>query len=222
MADDIYLHCQLPADSTSTQVFHLSPGVHSDPLRGSLRVVHLDEQPSIPYDCLSYTWDDPEPMAAAHMAATPVKMRRNLDNALRHIRSEFETRIIWVDALCINQQDLAEKAEEVALMSRVYRTYSAVYIWLGIPGARLTGDPFALFKRFAGGGHLHELPGFTWDSVAAQWTWENNDRSNDILNDALEVVRSAWWTRAWTVQECILPRATRVMLGHWTSTLDFL
>jgi hypothetical protein len=55
----------------------------------------------------------------------------NLESALRSIRHELESRLIWVDALCINQHDVLERASQVELMSEIYELASCVVIWLG-------------------------------------------------------------------------------------------
>lgn len=55
----------------------------------------------------------------------------NLGNALRYLRQGEKKVIIWVDSLCINQQDVNEKTHQVGMMGEIYRRCSMVYIWLG-------------------------------------------------------------------------------------------
>ena len=55
----------------------------------------------------------------------------NLESALRHLRHESEELVIWVDALCINQKDLAEKNSQVQKMASVFRQAKMVICWLG-------------------------------------------------------------------------------------------
>lgn len=38
---------------------------------------------------------------------------------------------LWIDAICINQHDLAEKARQIPLMTRIYSTAARVLVWLG-------------------------------------------------------------------------------------------
>ncbi|KAF4625929.1 hypothetical protein G7Y89_g12234 [Cudoniella acicularis] len=56
---------------------------------------------------------------------------RNLDNALRVLRNHDTPRCLWIDALCINQKDDAEKSVQVALMGSIYSKALRVVIWLG-------------------------------------------------------------------------------------------
>ncbi len=90
------------------------------------------------YEALSYVWGsrgiDPWYDDLSHMAyiggrATYVKA--NLGRALRALRLSNAERVMWVDAICINQNDLAERAHQVTLMSAIYQKASRVVVWLG-------------------------------------------------------------------------------------------
>jgi hypothetical protein len=61
----------------------------------------------------------------------PVTIGGELYRALRHLRDEKSPLRIWVDALCINQQDLSERNEHVKIMGQIYTNTSQVRIWLG-------------------------------------------------------------------------------------------
>jgi hypothetical protein len=56
---------------------------------------------------------------------------RNLDAALRQLRHSLEARIMWIDAVCINQEDPKERSEQVNKMKSIYQKASRVAIWLG-------------------------------------------------------------------------------------------
>jgi hypothetical protein len=51
-----------------------------------------------------------------------------LGEALRYLRKEDEARILWVDAVCINQQDLGERSAQVNKMGGIYRNAAQVYV----------------------------------------------------------------------------------------------
>lgn len=62
----------------------------------------------------------------------PVKLRENVYKVLRRIRNDsWAPRQVWLDAICINQFDHAEKAHQVALMAKVYRSTKESLLWLG-------------------------------------------------------------------------------------------
>lgn len=55
----------------------------------------------------------------------------NLHLALHQLRNETSSRVIWADAVCINQSDVEERSEQVALMGEIFRRAYQVVVWLG-------------------------------------------------------------------------------------------
>ena len=55
----------------------------------------------------------------------------NLFSALRQLRRREEQRVLWVDALCINQNDMTEKATQILLMGNIYSDIESTIAWLG-------------------------------------------------------------------------------------------
>ena len=219
----MYAECTLPLDTLAIRVLDLLPGNETDHLRGSLRVLQLSNSPSSPYECVSYVWGDPHVRDTAIINERPVSIRRNLYNSLCQIRSPTRPIAIWADALCINQADLDEKSRQVALMVEIYRQCAKVHIWLGKPELAMSGrNPFRFLHHWISGRHFYELPGFYYDNASGLWFWNQNEECDMMLNDFLQIVRSEWWTRAWTVQESLLPRESIVMFGTWTITWDFM
>jgi hypothetical protein len=89
----------------------------------------LDDKPD--YVALSYTWGDPRDTEKITVDQSLVSVTRNLHSALKHLRYERTVRILWVDAICINQSDNEEKSWQVKLMSEIYQRATFVSIWLG-------------------------------------------------------------------------------------------
>jgi hypothetical protein len=116
-----------------------------------LETVHLDTIRVRGFVALSYTWSDPyggfqeddtptyttdrdcEIVCNGH----PVNVTRNLLDFLRTAKAYgsflHETRPIWIDAVCINQEDLDERASQVRIMTWIYSCAQEVFIWLGKP-----------------------------------------------------------------------------------------
>jgi hypothetical protein len=95
---------------------------------------HQDK--GVPYKALSYTWGGlqhtpggkcPQVLVDGHA----IDVMENLYSALRHIRSPDTDVMLWVDAICINQQDPREKGHQVKQMRDVYKNAEEVLIWLG-------------------------------------------------------------------------------------------
>ncbi|KAL9039854.1 MAG: hypothetical protein Q9214_004707 [Letrouitia sp. 1 TL-2023] len=72
------------------------------------------------YEALSYTWGDPADKRLIIVDDDSVPITRNLDIALRYVRNPSKPRILWIDALCIDQSNLEEKAQQVGMMKDIY------------------------------------------------------------------------------------------------------
>ena len=180
-----------------------------------MRLLELNTKPTPQYECVSHIWGDRESTKSAIINEIHFTITKNPYDVLRYIRSKTKTIIIWADVICINQSDTYEKSRQAAFMAEIYRRCSKVHIWLG-----LTGNPFEFLWHFGKGRNFYEFPGFDRDNSTGRWTWEENKACSNILDDFLQVVKSPWWTRAWTVQECLLPKDSVIMFGTWAMSWD--
>lgn len=132
------------------RILSLAPSANlSDPIHVELSVVKLADDPI--FNALSYVWGtSTEQVREEFLAITfchtlanamnklsitcngeQFDVTENLDSALRHLRSEDNERIFWIDAICINQKDKSERGYQVGLMKDIYRMANTVVIWLG-------------------------------------------------------------------------------------------
>lgn len=119
-------------------------GNTSDPLICEIREHSLDSQPL--YSALSYTWggqkSDREMIVVDSLvgqnnivAVSKVLLTQTCEEALKEMRGRLaiDTFDIWVDSICINQQDIPEREAQVSMMDKIYSQATQVNIWLG-PG----------------------------------------------------------------------------------------
>jgi hypothetical protein len=83
------------------------------------------------FTALSYAWGSEEDPKQITLNGVVIALRRNLYDFLVHALRQGWTRQLWIDALCINQIDEAEKSKQVAMMGEIYSRSSRVLIWLG-------------------------------------------------------------------------------------------
>lgn len=88
-----------------------------------------------PYYALSYRWSPPTPGTFLVVDGIEVNVSDDLALALRaamrHVVPSGAPLIIWVDAICINQQDDFERTFQVAIMNHIYSCCRGTFIWLG-------------------------------------------------------------------------------------------
>jgi hypothetical protein len=117
-------------DQQQIRLFRLVPGRPHDPLCGSLITTDLRASPE--YDAVSYVWGDPAPRFNLIIDGKLLKIAENLQKALVAMRLEDESRTLWVDAVCINQDDTHERGHQVQLMRTIYTTARLVRVWLDV------------------------------------------------------------------------------------------
>ena len=103
----------------------------------SLLAVNLDHNLP-PFWALSYTWGSAEVGNTTETTydldcdGTVISVKENLFEYLcQAIRAERRPLPIWIDAVCINQEDIAERSEQVAMMGEIYKRAARVVVWLG-------------------------------------------------------------------------------------------
>ncbi|KAK7961179.1 hypothetical protein PG988_012393, partial [Apiospora saccharicola] len=93
------------------------------PLLGSNRGSHL-------YEALSYVWGPSKTPRVVYIDDTCLAVTENLYMALLRLRNHFLPRIIWADAICIDQSNVIERSNQVQMMVEIYANASRVIIWL--------------------------------------------------------------------------------------------
>jgi hypothetical protein len=121
-----------PLDRTKSEirVLRLQPSEDADsPLEGSLEHISLNIDSD--YEAISYTWGDNVKTNRISFGGVDFAITSNLAAALRVLRRKESDRSLWVDAICINQDDIPERSQEVLRMLSIYQHASKVVVWLG-------------------------------------------------------------------------------------------
>ena len=106
-----------------------------DPLMKESTVFNATSGPPMPtavyFEALSYTWGSAEDSRQIYVGGSIISVTNNLYIALGYLRREADDREMWIDAVCIDQSNLAERSQQVSLMGDIYRMAARVVIWLG-------------------------------------------------------------------------------------------
>ncbi|KAF2100233.1 HET-domain-containing protein [Rhizodiscina lignyota] len=217
--------------SRDIRLLNLHLGRWEEDIQCDIRVVSLDSKPK--YEAFSYTWGDASITKPIFVNSNECRATANLEAALRHIRRIDRPLVLWIDALCINQEDVAEKTHQVAMMAEIYRSCTHCYIWLGCPSEYFernqrdpneyvlkmydqNSNPFELVSHFAQNKHWYELPCFSPKFDDTDEECVERLKSLPIWKGFGIVANSSWWRRVWTLQEVVLSSEATVIFGHWT------
>ena len=118
---------------------------------------------------------------------------------------------LWIDAICINQEDLAERAAQVKLMDRVYAQAEATLVWLGAEDETIKLAKRATWDivRFAPIWSLGMIYKFT-----PEWNTSLNDKEIELCFEALDsLMERSWFQRVWVIQEVVRAKEIRIICG---------
>ncbi|KAM0417477.1 hypothetical protein ACHAPT_012541 [Fusarium lateritium] len=203
------------------RLFKLSPGTGDDPLQGTVR--HVLAESDEEYQALSYVWGDISPSLAPHSVETPegaLQINFSLHSALQAIRDPNADTMLWIDAICINQKSVTEKAIQIRLLSTIFQSATQVVAWLGPESQSQNGDIVIE--------NLKSITKFAQESESTYWSTfldslksknESQDRPIDTWSDLDAFLDRPWFKRVWIVQELVLP--TKVTLVCGVSRIDW-
>ncbi|KAK4985167.1 hypothetical protein LTR66_008260 [Elasticomyces elasticus] len=214
----------------------------------SMQTFDLKDSPH--YDCLSYTWGNPFRVYQSEIESQQVASRfarslsilcddqilfigRNLhDFLLSIIQSQRRPHVLrqqcgvdkaaftWVDAVCINQGDIEERARQVVVMDQIYSGASTVIAWLG------EKDVFSYHALAA----LVTMANFKEEVVETaklvnpmHTNMTRFGLSDDGPSFAIYAFfKRAWFRRAWVVQEAVLAKRLVFVCGTITGAFTLL
>ncbi|KAH8649435.1 heterokaryon incompatibility protein-domain-containing protein [Tricladium varicosporioides] len=140
-----------PLDNSKSQIrlIRIIPDADHHPIRCELSIIDWELYPKHEYyDALSYEWGDVGYDREVNVQGKPFMVRENLWHALHHLRSAKFNCPIWIDAICINQDDPEERSAQVNKMDMIYGSAKSVHVWLGQEGQQSTAA-FGLLEEIS-------------------------------------------------------------------------
>jgi hypothetical protein len=221
MSRTTFKHIPLTRPAEQIRLLELQPD--ADAIQLNIQTYELAECPE--FVALSYEWGDGSEIHNIIINGSVFKIRQNLHDALKHIRTlqadRSSTRLFnhdspsfWIDAIAIDQANDREKPHQVSIMGKIYRQASHVVAWLGL---EQDGDNSALAMGFLNetGVKLHlchkwllKIVPFSAEGVAIR-----------------RLCNRPYFQRVWVVQECVLAKKLHLVLGthycSWRQLYDF-
>lgn len=210
---------------TSFRVLIIEPGAPGEALCCRLEEVPSPLLETERYEALSYAWGDETSSDLVFIAGgsnfgdgySILYIKPNLFDALQMLRLRDEERRIWIDAICINQDDLKERASQVLLMREIYANASQVLIWLG----NEEDDDEHTFKALEQiSTQIHGLEDDVEGDTAdySLYTSEHLP-TTEMFNNISSLLQRPWFRRTWVVQE--VASAQKVVFMYGSSMISW-
>jgi Heterokaryon incompatibility protein (HET) len=232
-----YTYQQLPPQNI--RILELHPGPPNTPLVCDIAVQLIKGKL---YEALSYVWGDPTPVTSIRCVDDAsngdLGIGHNLATLLIAFRLKDQTRRIWIDALCINQDDVHERESQVRLMGAVYSQAKNVLCWLG-PFNILNNGPDSHLKKYMAAESSARLAicFLRWFNknphehlqAARQHLFTGENIADSVTAEALlnswlaikELFDLEYFHRTWIIQEMGLAAHARLYWGSCDLWLDW-
>ena len=201
------IYAPLTPNHLVVRFLRIQKGNQQDLISCTVFEAQLDDNAE--FEALSYVWGDLGETSKISLNGEPFNITTNLEMALRQLRSHSEDRVLWVDALCINQTDIAERNSQVRQMDSVYKLASRIVLWLG-PEQEQTEQAMNLI-HIAGEHHFEHY-----------WFLESMESENGLyaFSSVGSLLANVYWERLWIVQEIAFARAITIHMGRFTVEYD--
>jgi hypothetical protein len=193
------MYSALEKTTNEVRVLRLVAGDEDDPISGGLEISPIDL--TAEYEALSYAWGSSEKPKAILLNGQSFPVTENLHTALRHLRRADAPRLLWIDALCIDQSNNAERLHQVQMMADIYRRAARVLVWLGpsMDDSDIVMDLIMDSARAVDSRPIKPTP--LNDLELAR-------PLNELATRTIQVQRllhRPYWFRVWVVQEIAVP-----------------
>jgi hypothetical protein len=216
-----YTYEALDNDPVNPQIrlLWLLPGSHDAPIQCTIERVGLNEPPH--FEALSYTWGTDQSLDPVICDRKTISATSNLLAALHQFRSRSRALALWIDAICINQADNAEKAKQVVLMRRIYVSAQRVLIWLG-PSSTDSWEAMMLIPKLLRAKEIQAANNSTRQFIE-MGTQDKKDLGLPLnMNSAYPalgaLLKRTWFTRMWIIQEVAVSREAILVCGNQDCT----
>jgi hypothetical protein len=203
----------------------LIPGPFSADIQVFIHHAKLKLQNTPVYEALSYVWgsiNNPVDIKVGFEGEEILSITQNLATALQYLRYEDKPRVLWIDAICIDQQNVKERGHQVGFMGKIYKLADRVVVWLGPEGDDST-YALELIDSLAS---KVEVDWVTWD-LKPSYLGEDEpdwaDESKYLPYEARELcalnhlIHRSWFERLWIQQEIHLAKPGAIVMCGFTT-----
>ncbi len=184
--------------ANTVRMLTLSAGLPGDPLSGFLTEFNMDDAAHEAYEPLSYVWGSPDFDLTFICDGKRLAITTSLDHGLRRIRMPNRDRCVWVDQICINQQDTVERGSQVQFMNAIYKHANSVLVWLGPDTGHKADAAFSFVRSLSDTlNDADRYAQFKADHTSEMLT----QRREEDWTSVKVLTQLPWFERVWIIQE---------------------
>ncbi|KAF4446867.1 heterokaryon incompatibility protein [Fusarium austroafricanum] len=221
-----------PVSQSEIRLVTVKPGGADGQLEASIKNVELDPDNPPKYTALSYCWGNAVNLVKVPCDGKIFSITTALHGALVEIIKFSPHDALWIDQICINQEDMAEKSEQVSKMNQIYDKAETVLAWLG-PAVKSTELGVEFVKKVGQVALPTATDMFLWDNYDEKHEETKLERVEELTDEQSselgipftdegcwrafsEFFDRPWFQRMWTVQEIIQARKAVVVCGPYS------
>lgn len=209
---DAFQHHPLPDASNHLRLLEVLDDDHSDTVQVRCRITAWPINRHLPsYHAISYTWGDANSLANILVNDHVFEIRANCEFVLKQAYWYNKGLYYWVDAICINQEDLTEKSKQVAIMGDIFQSAAHVLACVGDH----TDDSLFLFRNLEPFLDSGEKPPLSWpDDFRFRFPlFDRFSTTVRIIRAAVLFLERTYFTRLWVFQELRLAQEATFVCG---------
>ncbi|KAK6436499.1 hypothetical protein LTR95_007309 [Oleoguttula sp. CCFEE 5521] len=200
------------------RLLHVSPGEGVQQIHARLSHATVSDDQRLTYETISYAWGDPTPVAEALVNGLPVLIPANTEEVLKRVRLHDRERIIWIDAVCINQIDLHERSAQIVLMGSIYAGSLRNLVFLGELDENMAIRVLGLIEAINQDARLEtndfeSLDATLSDNVVSEKRSMTRFAFEVDLEAELSLLELPLLRRLWVLQELVLAPQSVALLG---------
>lgn len=182
-------------------------------------ILHASIDDDVKYEAVSYAWGNSTRVAKLAIAKGQghIALTQSLVNALPYLVKQSRTGLLWIDQICINQDDVKERGHQVILMGDVFRNSTRTLIWLGLDdeSGRRASKVISDIKRskFTEPGEYGYEKVLKLRELCKQPNFCFN--SSEYYDVAASFTQCHWMLRGWIVQEYLLSKSPILLWGNY-------
>jgi hypothetical protein len=194
------LYTALDHQGRQVRFITVEPGFPEECIKCHVTIVSLLLDPLPPYETISYVWGNSSLRRSVIVDGHALDVPASTEHVLRRMRSTQQARVLWIDSICINQNDKADRDYQVALMCDIYSRATKCLIWIGEVDGEDIEQTFEEFQNLYDEARLRTNNFHTFKETVWPGWWSVYGEASGVVVNTDSMARffdRPWFSRLW-------------------------